>query len=132
APSSQVAVYLDGAPLSTAAHGTVNLGDLPATAVDRIEVYRGVSPFSFGAGAPGGAINVVTRSAAGNGEVRTARGSWDTWETRASITRVQGALSGLLHLGYQGSRGTFRYEDDNGTPFNSADDSLSRRLNNRF
>ena len=29
APAGQVAVYLDGAPLTSAAHGVVNLADLP-------------------------------------------------------------------------------------------------------
>jgi outer membrane receptor protein involved in Fe transport len=44
APPGQVAIFLDGAPLSTASHGVVNLGDLPATAIERVEVYRGSAP----------------------------------------------------------------------------------------
>ena len=43
APAGQVAVYLDGVPLTSAAHGVVNLADLPVTAIERIEVYRGLS-----------------------------------------------------------------------------------------
>src|SRR5258708_703560 len=39
--AGQVTVYLDGVPLTSAAHGEVNLADLPITAVERIEVYRG-------------------------------------------------------------------------------------------
>ncbi|MGH7731520.1 MAG: TonB-dependent receptor, partial [Candidatus Eiseniibacteriota bacterium] len=60
APPGQVAIFLDGAPLSAAAHGVVSLGDLPATAIERIEVYRGSAPLALGPAAPGGAVNVVT------------------------------------------------------------------------
>jgi len=41
APPGQVSVYLDGAPLTSAAHGVVNLADVPATAIDHVEIYRG-------------------------------------------------------------------------------------------
>ena len=40
APAGQVVVLLDGSPLSSAAHGIVSLADLPATAVERVEIYR--------------------------------------------------------------------------------------------
>ncbi|HYM82484.1 MAG TPA: Plug domain-containing protein, partial [Candidatus Limnocylindria bacterium] len=90
-PANQVALYLDGTPLTSPAHGTVNLADLPATAVERIEVYRGAGPFGFGTG-PGGAINVVTLSATTRAEVRSARGAWDTWEGRASLSGSRGPL----------------------------------------
>jgi iron complex outermembrane receptor protein len=91
-----------------------------------------MSPLALGSAAPGGAINLVTLSATSASEARTALGSWDTMEARASVSGVRGTLASLLHFGYQGSRGDFVYADDNGTPFNALDDSLSRRLNNRF
>jgi vitamin B12 transporter len=132
APAGQVAVFLDGAPITSAAHGVVNLSDLPVTAVERVEVYRGGAPLGFGAATPGGAINLVTAVATDLLEARVSRGSFDTWEGRASAGARRGALSALVHAGYQGSAGDFRYHDDNGTPFNPADDSLSTRVNDRF
>jgi len=60
APAGQVTILLDGMPLTSASHSIVSLGDLPATAVDRVEVYRGSSPLDLGPSAPGGAINLVT------------------------------------------------------------------------
>ncbi|OGF05560.1 MAG: hypothetical protein A2W00_10475 [Candidatus Eisenbacteria bacterium RBG_16_71_46] len=131
-PANQVAIYLDGTPLTSAAHGTVNLADLPATAIERIEVYRGLAPLAFGLAAPGGAINLVTAATPGLLEARVARGAFDTWEARATSGASRGPLAGWLHLGYQSSAGNFRFADDNGTPFNPADDSTSVRLNNRF
>ncbi len=132
APPGQVAVFLDGAPLTSAAHGVVSLGDLPATAVERIEVYRGLSPLGLGMAAPGGAINLVTTSSPEVRAGRIARGAFGTWEARGSAGARRGALSGFVHAGHQRSQGDFRYPDDNGTPFNPEDDSLGTRVNNRF
>ncbi len=132
APAGEVAVFVDGSPVSSAAGSEVNLSDLPATAVERIEVYRGSSPLGFGAGAPGGAINLVTLDSRQRLDARVARGSFDTWEGRATAGMRRGRIAGLIHAGYQGSDGDFPYFDDNGTPFNAADDSTSLRVNNRF
>ncbi len=132
APPGQVAIFLDGAPLSAAAHGVVSLGDLPATAIERIEVYRGSAPLGLGLAAPGGAINLVTVASPELRAGRVMRGAFGTWEARGSAGGRRGPLSGLFHAGHQRSRGDFRYPDDNGTPFNPDDDSLSTRVNNRF
>lgn len=132
APPGQVAVFLDGAPLTAAAHSVVSLGDLPATAVERIEIYRGASPLDLGPAAPGGAINLVTIASPGVRTAHVMRGAFGTWEARGSAGGRRGAFSGLVHAGHQASRGDFRYPDDNGTPFNLEDDSLSARVNNRF
>ncbi len=132
APAGEVTILLDGAPLTSAAHGVVSLADLPSTALERIEVYRGLSPLGLGVASPGGAINLVTLSSRELRELRLARGSFDTWEGRVTAAGNRRAFSGLFHLGYQGSRGDFSYHDDNGTPYNAIDDTTSRRLNNRF
>jgi iron complex outermembrane receptor protein len=131
APPGQVAVFLDGAPLTAAAHNVVNLGDLPATAIERVEVYRGSAPAGMGT-APAGAINLVTLAAPELRTARVSRGAFGTWEARAGAGGRRGAFAGLVHAGHQRSQGDFRYPDDNGTPFNADDDSLSTRVNNRF
>lgn len=132
ASAGQVTVYLDGVPLTSAAHGVVSLSDLPATAVERIEVYRGVSPLSLGLASPAGAINLVTVSSPHEQRLSIARGSFDTWEGRATAGTAHPTWTALVHAGYQGSAGDFAYFDDNGTPFQAADDSTVRRANNRF
>ena len=58
--SSGVRVLLDGIPLDTAAGGGVDLSSIPLHWVDRVEVVRGAEGAYFGAGATGGAVNVVT------------------------------------------------------------------------
>ena len=132
ASPGQLAVFLDGMPLTSAGRGVVSLADLPITAVERIEVYRGASPLGFGAAGPGGAVNLVTLGGARPPELRVTRGSFDTWDGRGTVSVATGSLSAVAHLGYQGSQGDFSYLDDNATPFNAGDDSLKARGNNRF
>lgn len=132
AAPGQVTVFLDGVPLTSAAHGVVSLGDLPATAIERVEIFRGLGPLSLGVASPGGAINLVTVSSPGLREIHLARGSFSTWEGRGSAGFERGPLGLLLHAGYQGSAGDYRYLDDNATEYNTADDSTKIRRNNRF
>lgn len=128
----QVALFLDGTPLTSAAHSVVSLADLPATAVERIEVYRGASPLGLGPAGATGAVNLVTARDARPPEAGVMRGSFDTWEARGSARAARATLAGYAHLGYQGSDGDFTYHDDNGTWFNLEDDSVEPRRNNRF
>lgn len=132
ASPGQVTILLDGVPLTSAAHGVVSLGDLPATAVERVEVYRGLGPLGLGVATPGGAVNLVTVSSPGLRELHLSRGSFGTWEGRATGGLERGDLSVLLHAGYQGSAGDFPYLDDHGTAYNAADDTVRTRQNDRF
>ncbi|HUK62276.1 MAG TPA: TonB-dependent receptor plug domain-containing protein, partial [Dongiaceae bacterium] len=128
APPDQVAVYLDGMPWTGASHSTADLSVLPYAAVERVDVYRGTAPLSFGA-SPGGAIDLVTRRDAHGLELRAAGGSFSTWEAGATTGFTGRSLRGLLHVSGQGSRGDYPYLDDNGTPFNAADDTVHARIN---
>lgn len=131
APADQVAVYLDGMPLTGAGRPVADLSDLPYGVVERVDVYRGASPLALGASA-GGAIDLVTRRDARGLELRAAGGSFGSWEGGATTGLGRGAWHGLLHVSGQGSRGDFPYLDDNGTPFNAADDSVHARINAGF
>ncbi len=55
----QVRFFLDGIPLSYAGFG-LGVANVPVDLLDRVDVYRGVVPISFGADALGGAIDLVT------------------------------------------------------------------------
>ncbi len=132
APAGQVSVFLDGVPLTSAAHGVVNLADLPVTAVERVEVYRGLAPLGFGSATPGGAVNLVTAGAPRLANARAAYGSFGTAETRATWGDHRGAFAWLAHAGWQGSGGDFRFFDDNDTRYNTADDEWTTRRNSRY
>ena len=131
APAGQVAVYVDGVPMQSAAQTVVNLAELPMSAVRSVEVYRGGAPLSLGPGRPGGAIHLTTALAAG-ASARVARGSFDTWDASGRVGLRRGAFAARLHAGYLGSDGDYAYLNDNGTPLNPDDDIEAERRNNRF
>ncbi len=77
-----VRVLLDGIPLDTAAGGGVDLSTIPLHWVDHVEVVRGAEGAYYGAGALGGAVNVVTRPA--------VAGTWGAEVTGGSFGTVSG------------------------------------------
>jgi outer membrane cobalamin receptor len=84
--SSGVRVLLDGIPLDTAAGGGVDLSSIPLHWVERVEVVRGAEGAYYGAGALGGAVNVVTLPAtAGTWGVETTGGSFETASAVADV-----------------------------------------------
>src|SRR5260221_2948247 len=132
APPGHVTLLLDGVPLTSAAHGVVDLADLPVTCVEVIEVYRGAAPASVARPTPGGAVNLLSRAGAEARTLRLARGSYGSGEAQGSLGARRGAWSMLAHGGWQGSDGDFRYLDDNATPLEPGDDVMVRRQNARF
>ncbi len=132
--TEQVAVYLDGLLLNPALGGSVNIATIPTDQIERIEVYKGAAPASFGTSAIGGVINIITKKG------KTARetalyqslGSFTTYES--SLFHSQRLRPFAYQVGYTYSRseGDFDYTDNNGTPFNPSDDRIRRRTNNEF
>ena len=129
--ANQVSVYLDGVPLNSAVGGGVDLASLPMADVERIEIYRGMSPMSFGASAIGGVVSISTAVPTthraeielGGGSFGTAyaaaRGAW-----AGQRVRVYGGLHALT------SDGDFAYVDTQNTTLNHTDDHAARRRNN--
>src|SRR5204863_1866451 len=62
ASADQSVVLLDGIPLQGPGAGAVDLATLPATLLDRVIISRGVLGAQFGAGALGGAAELVPRA----------------------------------------------------------------------
>lgn len=58
--TAQVLVLIDGLPAPGSFSNSVELGNLPATAIDRIEIVEGGGSTLYGTGAIGGIINVIT------------------------------------------------------------------------
>jgi vitamin B12 transporter len=63
--TSQSVVLVDGVRLQNPTSGGANLEFLPISAIERIEVLRGLSSPLYGSGAIGGVIHVITRRPAG-------------------------------------------------------------------
>ena len=132
--SEQVRVYLDGIPLNQALGGGVNLALIPASAVENVEVYRGVIPPQFGGSGAAGVVNMQTHPASDTARWRTSYsfGSWNTQTLSAWLSGSLGALGGMLAADYSYSDNDFEYLDDNGTSYNLDDDAWARRRNNQY
>src|SRR5262249_3499667 len=130
----QVQVYLDGVPLSRANDEVVNLSDLPLDALDRVEVYRGVTPLVFAQSGPGGRVNLVPpQGGAERAAVACASSGWfATRKGDLARSASDGAWDFLAFGQSFGSRGDFAFLNDQGTPENTADDVTERRINNAF
>lgn len=56
---NSIRYFLDGMPLESKGTG-ITLANLPVNLIERVEIYKGVIPASFGSDALGGAINIIT------------------------------------------------------------------------
>ncbi|HET8947430.1 MAG TPA: TonB-dependent receptor plug domain-containing protein, partial [Candidatus Polarisedimenticolia bacterium] len=132
--AEQVMVYLDGVPLNRAAGGAVNLADIPLAQVERIEVYRGMTPASLPEASIGGAIVITTRGAQGpaSGDGWISAGSYHSGEVSAGYGEEKGRGGWRVAADGATSDGDFPFFDNNGTPDNPADDEVTPRLNNDF
>lgn len=127
----QVRIVVDGVPLNIAEGGAVDVSTLPLGDVERVEVYRGQSPLSFGESAMGGIISITTRTP--GTPLLTARagaGSFGSYFGDASASGRAGPLRLYLGMHALTSTGAFPYLNDKATPLNPADDAPARRLNN--
>jgi len=137
--SNQVMVYFDGVPLNDPFMGSSDLSDIPVVGVERVEVYRGFSPFEFGSSAIGGAINLSTEIPSGDTVPRenslsiiASNGSFGTRRYTLSCYNRQHGVSLRLNGMFLTSRGDFEFLDDRATPENPDDDMETKRENNDF
>jgi len=129
--ANQVSVYLDGVPLNTVTGGGVDLGAIPIGDIERIEIYRGMSPMAFGASAIGGVVSISTAVPTENrASVEAGGGSFGTYYggARGTWSRARLHVYGGLHA--LTSEGDFPYTDPSNTTFTTTDDQSRRRRNN--
>jgi vitamin B12 transporter len=82
--SSQVLVLIDGLPAPGSFANSVELGTMPTTGVDRIELVEGGGSTLYGTGSIGGIINVITdRKTATGATVRAGSLGEGSFELRA-------------------------------------------------
>ena len=132
--SDQVAVYLDGMLLNTAAGGGVDLGEIEIAQLAGVEVYRGTTPIQLGHALPGGAVNIRTPRPGEAPSLRLAveRGSFGERALSAQSTGRIGSWD-LMGAGtYRRADNDFPYLDDRGTRFTPEDDREVHRRNADF
>ncbi|HLD45410.1 MAG TPA: TonB-dependent receptor, partial [bacterium] len=129
--NAEVNVFLDGVPLDTASADGVGLGQIAATSLSRIEIFKSTSPSELGGSAIGGVINLSSKKAEPglNQRYGFGFGSFMTYDGLAELS--YGGVKNDVVFGFDARRtdGDFMYQDNNGTPLNPADDQEVRRQN---
>ncbi len=129
---NQVNVSIDGIPLNNAVSGEVNLSDLSAGGIGRIELYR---TGRSGDSSIGGSVNLVTEDPGEGKEAVKARVLGGSFGTAGAFLKAYGPeeKSGWRYLavgGYEVSRQDYIFRNDNGTPvLNTNDDFDDERQN---
>lgn len=97
ATPGQTLVLIDGARIGdpSSSDGSIDLGGLAATDVERIEVLRGPQSALYGSDAMGGVINIITRKGEGKprASVLLEGGAYGTGHMRASLSGSEDRLS---------------------------------------
>ena len=129
--SEQVDVYVDDVPLQSLDGSPLDLADVPSGQIERLEIYRGMTPAALGSQSVGGTLRLTLRHPDGaGGEVNGGMGSYGARQTEAAAAwqgeslRISGGIR-WLH-----ADGNFPFRFDNGTLYNTADDSTRIRQNN--
>lgn len=133
AEAGHTAVLLGALPLSTPDTGAFDLSLLPASALERMEVYRGGAPAWYSAGAIGGVLRLVPARAErsflqatagggsfGRGEIRVAGAA-------ASFAGRAPSFFGQVRL--LRADNDYRFVDDGQTRFVATDDRELRQQN---
>jgi outer membrane cobalamin receptor len=110
---SQVNIYVDGVPMNLANETAADISTLPISNVERIEVYRGVTPARFSGAPIGGAINIVTKKpTAFSGSVSVGRRSLGGEQYAGSLNFPFLGGHMLIGLDKDRSMGNFKYTDN--------------------
>lgn len=117
--AGRVLILIDGHPQYATIYGHPVADAYIASDAERVEVSRGAASVLYGSNAMGGAINIITRKAAEDGNrlhVRLMGGSYGTQRYSLTDSYRKGRLSGVV---------SGNYERTNGHRVNSEFESLS-------
>ena len=115
ASNEQVLIMLDGIRLNTAQGTPLSLNNLPASALERIEVIRGGHSALMGSNALGGVINLVSKEPGGvhpfSANIQSTIGSFGTRIYSFSGSQQAGFLRTSLSLHKSHSDGNFSFKN---------------------
>lgn len=132
--ANQVVVCIDGVPITGGHGGAVDLGVIDLSQYERVELYKGYVPARFGGNGMGGAINLISRTAAKKSARLTASyGSHGSHEIALQAAGPWGdSLYGSSVVAQRGSANDYEFLDRNGTLYNTADDQWEKRQNAQY
>lgn len=106
---NSIRYYVDGIPMAAKGE-SFSLENIPASIVDRVEVYKGVVPAYLGGDALGGAINIVTNESKKNYyDISYRVGSFNTHQVdfNAQIIEPKTGLTFKPSVGYNFSKNNY-------------------------
>jgi len=111
ATADESLVLLDGIPLQGPGGGAIDLSTLPITLLDRMVVNRGVLGAQFGAGALGGALELLPRRGRerATGGALVSAGSFDTFRAALDGAAPLGGGSAVVGVQLDRTAGHFDY-----------------------
>ncbi len=106
----QVAVYEDGVPLNMLANPMTDLSDIPVSAIDRIEIYKGAASAAWGS-ALGGVVNIITKTPdkkkAFAADIKASYGERRTSKSHGNVSGTIGRFGYLFSLTHDESDGFY-------------------------
>ena len=128
---AQVAVVLDGLPLTSGFAAAFDWSLLPPDTVQSARVYREAAPLEAGTMGGGGLIELTAGDTEAEGVWAAASaGAWTTQRLSAGVSvRTDDHWIGLS-ASHRATGGDYRFFDNGGTPSNEADDGYGHRSNN--
>ncbi|RQW89785.1 MAG: TonB-dependent receptor [Geobacter sp.] len=110
---SRVLILIDGVPYYETKGGKLDLNQIPADNIAKIEVTKGAASVLYGANALGGVVNIITKKASGKPffEVTGETGDVDYYGLSASHGMKIGKFNYWLNYSHRQAHGT-RMSDD--------------------
>ena len=129
---AQVAVVLDGMPLTSGFAAAFDWSLLPPDTVQSARVYREAAPLEAGTMGGGGLIELTAGDTEAEGLWAAASaGSWATQRLSGGASfRTRDNWFGLS-ASHRATDGDYRFFDNGGTPSNGTDDGFGHRANNQ-
>ncbi len=130
--SQHVQIIWDGIPLDTASGKGLSLQNVPAQQIEKIQIYKTLTPLSMSQSNSSGTIALTSKpiSKDWHGQWGLGLGSFTTRELFGTTTWGGQKHSFGLGVDFLSTLGNFEFLDNNGTPQNPNDDQTTTRQNN--
>ena len=129
---AQVAVVLDGLPLTSGFAAAFDWSLLPPDTVQSARVYREAAPLAAGTMGGGGLIELTAGDTESEGVWAAASaGAWATRRLSGGVSLRTADHWVGLSASHRATDGDYRFFDNGGTPSNEADDGYGHRSNNQ-
>ena len=127
-------IFIDGVPIEDAGGGSVNLGSIDLSLIERIDVYKGYVPAFLAGNGIGGAIHFITRKKVNaGGQIAMSYGSHGFQEIAFSLSLPIAKSWRLASaLAYRHADNDYEFLNRNGTEYNTEDDFAAKRKNAQY